>query len=60
MKFSLRFSNRFCSKRMGSIIYSEEQIRIQKRLEDRVMHLKGFIFTVKLRENTSKTKIDFN
>ena len=45
---------------MGSIIYSEEQIRIQKRLQDRVMHLKGFIFTVKLRENTSKTKIDFN
>lgn len=60
MKFSLRFSNRLYSKRMGSIIYSEEQIRIQKRLEDRVMHLKGFIFTVKLRENTSKTKIDFN
>ena len=60
MKFSLRFSNRFYSKRMGSIIYSEEQIRIQKRLEDRVMHLKGFIFTVKLRENASKTKIDFN
>ena len=60
MKFSLRFSNRFYPKRMGSIIYSEEQIRIQKRLEDRVMHLKGFIFTVKLRENTSKTKIDFN
>ena len=60
MKFSLRFSNRFYSKRMSSIIYSEEQIRIQKRLEDRVMHLKGFIFTVKLRENTSKTKIDFN
>lgn len=60
MKFSLRFSNRCYSKRMGSIIYSEEQIRIQKRLEDRVMHLKGFIFTVKLRENTSKTKIDFN